>query len=73
MLYGKPDVIESHLNGGTYDRPIEQGGGTVRTSPFEIWRYRYIEGIGSNVLIEFLDPNGTGEFRQTTAPVPPRQ
>jgi GWxTD domain-containing protein len=25
IRYGKPDEIESHLNGGTYDRPIEQG------------------------------------------------
>ena len=73
IRYGKPDEIESHLNGGIYDRPIEQGGGTVRTSPFEIWRYRYIEGVGTNVLIEFVDPNGTGEFRQTTAPGTPRQ
>jgi GWxTD domain-containing protein len=68
IMYGKPDEIESHLNGGTYDRPIEQGGGTVRTSPFEIWKYRYIEGVGSNVLVEFVDSNGTGQFRQKTAP-----
>lgn len=72
IIYGKPDELESHPQGGTYDRPIEQGGGTTRTFPFEIWRYRYIEGIGTNVLIEFVDPNSMGEFRQTTAPPSPR-
>jgi GWxTD domain-containing protein len=72
IRYGKPDEIESHPQGGTYDRSGEQGGGTTRTFPFEIWRYRHIEGIGNNVLIEFVDPNSTGEFRQTTAPPGPR-
>jgi GWxTD domain-containing protein len=28
IMYGKPDEIESHPSGGTYDRPIEEGGGT---------------------------------------------
>src|SRR5262249_7934244 len=41
ILHGKPDGIESHPSGGTYDRPIEEGGGTTSTYPFEIWRYRY--------------------------------
>jgi len=36
ILYGKPDEIESHPSGGTYDRPIEEGGGTTSTFPFEI-------------------------------------
>jgi GWxTD domain-containing protein len=68
IMYGKADELESHPSGGKYDRPIEQGGGTITTSPFEVWRYRYIEGIGTNVLLEFVDANGTGEFRQTIDP-----
>jgi GWxTD domain-containing protein len=36
IMYGKPDEIESHPSGGTYDRPIEEGGGTTSTFPFEI-------------------------------------
>jgi GWxTD domain-containing protein len=72
IRYGKPDALESHPSGGIYDRPIEQDGGTTRTFPFEIWLYRHIEAIGDNVLIEFVDSNGTGEFRQTTAPPAPR-
>jgi GWxTD domain-containing protein len=65
IMYGKPDDIESHPSGGTYDRPIEEGGGTTSTFPFEIWRYRYIEGIGNEVLLEFVDPSMSGEYHLT--------
>jgi GWxTD domain-containing protein len=68
IMYGKPDEIESHPSGGTYDRPIEEGGGTTSTFPFEIWRYRYIEGIGNEVLLEFVDPSMSGEYRLTIDP-----
>jgi len=68
IIYGKADEIESHPSGGTYDRPIEEGGGTTSTFPFEIWRYRYIEGIGNEVLLEFVDPSMSGEYRMTIDP-----
>src|SRR5436309_11129778 len=68
ILYGKPDEIESHPSGGTYDRPIEEGGGTTSTFPFEIWGYRYIGGIGNEVLLEFVDPSKSGEYRMTIDP-----
>ena len=31
IMWGKPDEIESHPSGGTYDRPIEEGVGTTTT------------------------------------------
>src|SRR6266404_6238025 len=68
IMYGKPDEIESHPSGGTYERPIEEGGGSTSTFPFEIWRYRYIEGIGNEVLLEFVDPSMSGEYRYTIDP-----
>src|SRR5262245_59878139 len=68
IMYGKPDEIESHPSGGTYDRLIEEGGGTTSTFPFEIWRYRYIEGIGNEVLLELVDPSMSGEYRMTIDP-----
>ncbi len=55
IAYGKPDSIDSHPSGGSYDRPIEEGGGTTSTFPFETWHYRYIEGIGDNIDLEFVD------------------
>src|SRR5580698_9042628 len=66
--YGPPDEIESHPSGGTYERPYEEGGGTTSTYPFEQWRYRYIEGIGSNIIIEFVDTTMSGEYHMTMDP-----
>lgn len=63
IMFGKPDEKESHPSGGSYDRPVYEGGGTTSTYPFEIWWYRYIEGVGSDVEIEFVDPSGSGEYR----------
>src|SRR5687767_8263419 len=68
ITYGPADEIESHPSGGTYERPIEEGGGTTSTYPFEKWRYRWIEGIGTDVIIEFVDPTMTGEYRMTMDP-----
>ncbi len=68
VLYGKPAEIESHAGGGMYERPVEEGGGTTSTFPFEIWRYRYIEGLGNDILLEFVDPTMTGEYRLTIDP-----
>src|SRR5260370_9176628 len=51
ITWGKPDEIESHPTGGTYDRPIEEGGGSTNTYPFEPWRWRYLEGIAENVIV----------------------
>src|SRR5207302_3733716 len=68
IMYGKPDTLESHTQGENYERPLDQGGGETKTYAFEDWTYHYIEGIGENVELEFVDPSGTGEFRLTTDP-----
>src|SRR5579862_3920247 len=68
ITFGPPDEIESHPSGGTYERPPEEGGGTTSTFPFEQWRYRYLEGIGTNIIIEFVDTTMSGEYRMTMDP-----
>jgi GWxTD domain-containing protein len=68
IIHGKPDEVEDHPSGGTYDRPFEEGGGTTTTYPFQIWTYRYIEGLGNNVRLEFVDKTLTGEYRLTIDP-----
>src|SRR6266545_3670190 len=68
ITYGPPDEKETHPSGGTYERPSEEGGGTTSTFPFETWRYRYIEGIGTDIIIEFVDPTMSGEYRMTMDP-----
>jgi GWxTD domain-containing protein len=68
ITFGPPDEIEDHSSGGTYERPMEEGGGETSTYPFQQWRYRYIDGIGTNVIIEFVDPTMSGEFHMTMDP-----
>ncbi len=47
---GPPDEIESHPS-GTADNP-----------PFEVWRYRYIEGMGRDVSFKFIDATRNGDY-----------
>jgi GWxTD domain-containing protein len=65
IMYGPPDEIDSHPSGGSYERPIEEGGGETSTFPFEDWRYRYLEGIGQEVIIEFVDTCMCGDYHMT--------
>jgi len=68
IIWGPPDEIDSHPSGGTYDRRIEEGGGSTTTYPWETWRYRYLEGVQENVILEFVDPSGSGEYHLTMDP-----
>src|SRR5579863_6270972 len=65
IMWGPADEVDSHPTGGTYDRPMEEGGGSTSTYPWETWRYRYMEGFGENVIWEFVDPSGSGEYHLT--------
>ncbi|HWJ46360.1 MAG TPA: GWxTD domain-containing protein [Candidatus Udaeobacter sp.] len=65
IVFGKADEVESHPSGGSYQRPMEEGGGETSTFPFEQWRYRYIEGIGQEIIIEFVDTCMCGEYHMT--------
>jgi len=68
ITYGPPDEIEDHPAGGGGRRSAEKSGGETPTYPYQVWRYRYIKGVGANVVIEFVDPTGSGEFRMTLDP-----
>ncbi len=65
IMYGPADEVDSHPSGGTYERPMEEGGGETSTFPFEDWRYRYLEGIGQEIIIEFVDTCMCGDFHMT--------
>jgi GWxTD domain-containing protein len=56
ITFGPPDELESHPSGGQV------------SYPYEIWRYRWIERIGKDVVIEFVDPSANGEYRMTVDP-----
>ena len=57
IVFGPPDELESH-----------PAGSAERLYPFEQWRYRYIESVGTNVILDFEDRARNGEFRMTTDP-----
>jgi GWxTD domain-containing protein len=65
ISFGPPDSIDAHPSGGSYERPTEEGGGETTTFPFETWHYRYLEGIGEDVNIEFVDSCQCGEYHFT--------
>src|SRR6202046_210838 len=65
IAFGKPDSIDSHPSGGSYERPMDEGGGQTSTYPFETWHYRYLEGIGDNIDIEFVDTCMCGDYHMT--------
>jgi GWxTD domain-containing protein len=65
IMYGPADEVDSHPSGGTYERPMEEGGGETSTFPFEDWRYRYLEGIGQEIIIEFVDTCMCGDYHMT--------
>jgi GWxTD domain-containing protein len=65
ISFGAPDSIDSHPSGGSYQRPMEEGGGETSTFPFEVWHYRYLEGIGENIDIEFVDTCQCGDYHFT--------
>jgi len=68
IIWGKPDEIETHSAGSTYNRPMTEGGGQTTVYGFEDWTYHYLEGIGQNITIEFVDPTGTNEYHITMDP-----
>lgn len=65
IVWGPPDQIDSHPSGGIYERPQDEGGGETSTYPFETWRWRYLEGIGQEVEVEFVDTCMCGEYHMT--------
>ncbi|MGH9603789.1 MAG: GWxTD domain-containing protein, partial [Terriglobales bacterium] len=68
VMFGPPDQIDSHPSGGSYERPMEEGGGRTSTFPFESWRYRYLElegGGQQEVELEFVDTCMCGDYHLT--------
>src|SRR5580658_7616370 len=65
IAFGPADSIDSHPSGGMYERPMEEGGGETSTFPFEVWHYRYLEGLGENIDIEFVDTCQCGDYHFT--------
>jgi len=68
IMWGPPTSKESRTHGENYQRPLSEGGGTTKTYAFETWNYNYVEGLGSDVTLEFVDTSGTNEFHLSWDP-----
>ena len=65
IVYGPPNEKESHSAGSAYRQP---GTSTLVKAAYERWMYRWIEGVGTNVIVEFVDQNNDGIYRMTMDP-----
>ncbi len=63
IMFGEPAEIEDHSGGENYSRKRYEGGGHTAVYPFQVWRYRRIEGIGDDIEIEFVDQSWTGLYK----------
>ena len=54
IVYGPPDEWDSHPAAKPY--------------PFEVWKYRYAEGLGLNAVVTFTDRTGKGEYNLASPP-----
>jgi GWxTD domain-containing protein len=68
IIHGAPQELEAHPTGGAYTRPLHEGGGTTGAYPFEIWRYRRLEGVGTDIELLFVDPTFSEEYRLAMRP-----
>jgi len=68
IIHGAPDEIEASPSGGTYNRTPQEGGGTTPTFPFERWRYRHLDDVGEEVVLEFVDTCMCGDYHMTMDP-----
>jgi GWxTD domain-containing protein len=67
IIYGPPDKIEPH---GAGETPLDTSDDPSSNFkyPWEQWSYRYLEGIGENVVLQFVNqgvPNAF-ELRKTS-------
>lgn len=58
IMYGPPDEVESYPTRAQDKTP----GVDPSSYPLEVWHYRYIEGIGEDVVLEFVDACKCGEY-----------
>jgi len=59
IMLGPPDEIES------YAAKAEDKGSAADPSsyPLDVWHYRYLEGIGRDAVLEFVDTCKCGDYR----------
>ena len=62
IMFGPPKSIDRNPTGEVHIRTLADGGGETFNYPYEVWYYNYIEGIGSGISLEFIDPSFSGQY-----------
>ncbi len=68
IIQGPADEVKSFTAGHHLNRDYSEGGGSTRTYPYEVWRYRHIDGLGDDVELEFVDKTFSGSFQLAVTP-----
>jgi GWxTD domain-containing protein len=65
IKYGPPDKIDTYPDTTSLVRAQPLEGNPAPHVPFEVWYYRYIEGVGQDVIVEFVDHCQCGKYHLT--------
>ena len=65
IAFGKPDSIDAIPPAAPTSAPWTRAAARLRPSRFEVWHYRYLEGVGDNIDIEFVDTCMCGDYHFT--------
>ena len=68
IVWGPPDEIDSHPSEAPISAICPKAAAQTSTYPFERWRYRYLEGVGQEVNIEFVDTCNCNDYHISTDP-----
>jgi GWxTD domain-containing protein len=60
IVYGPPDKIDSYPFGRTGKA---SSGAESSWHPLQVWKYSYLEGVGQDVVIEFVDVCSCGDYQ----------
>jgi len=68
IKFGPPDDIENLAYGSAYGHPYQEGTGQSKKYPTQIWHYRFIQGIGPDVELKFVDKYRGNLYKLETNP-----
>lgn len=63
IMFGPPDSIEHNRAAASSDKPQQPSGNETTNFDRDVWRYKYIEGVGKDVTLEFVDTCRCGDYR----------
>jgi len=63
IMYGPPDTVDRHYSAAGSEKASSIVGVVAIPYDWELWHYRFIEGIGKDVTFKFVDTCACGEYQ----------